>query len=123
MSPCPPLPASRPAHRLRGLKPGAFMIHCIDYRDHFFKYPYHFLLFSKKTWDTFLNPGDLFRYRVSDHVNIMENAGFKVNALTGSKDSLEFEKIRTMVHPDFNKYSQEELMTTYSELFTVKAGA
>ena len=35
------------------------MLHVVDYRDHFFKYPLHFLQFSQNTWRRFLNPGRL----------------------------------------------------------------
>jgi SAM-dependent methyltransferase len=40
----------------RVLSPAGSMIHAVDYRDHFFKYPYHFLLFQAGTWERWLNP-------------------------------------------------------------------
>ncbi len=45
------------------------MLHIVDYRDHFFKYPYFFLIFSEKTWNRLLNPGDLYRWRLDDHIS------------------------------------------------------
>jgi SAM-dependent methyltransferase len=32
------------------LAPTGAMLHIVDYRDHFFKYPLHFLQFSERTW-------------------------------------------------------------------------
>jgi SAM-dependent methyltransferase len=43
----------------RVLRPNEAVLHLIDYRDHFFKYPYHFLQFSNAVWNRYLNPGDL----------------------------------------------------------------
>ena len=39
----------------RVLAPGGFMLHVVDYRDHFFRYPYHFLQWSRTTWNRWLN--------------------------------------------------------------------
>lgn len=62
----------------RVLAPGGTMLHRVDYRDHFFKYPLHFLQFSRSTWNRWLNPGDLPRWRLYDHVEALEKAGFGV---------------------------------------------
>ncbi|MFP4240875.1 MAG: class I SAM-dependent methyltransferase [Chitinispirillaceae bacterium] len=94
------------------LKPGGKMVHKIDYRDHFFKYPFHFLTFSKALWDRYLNPGDLHRYRISDHLESMENAKFKARCLTRKCDREKYELVRTKIHEDFKKYSEDDLMTT-----------
>ncbi|MBX7147475.1 class I SAM-dependent methyltransferase [bacterium] len=98
------------------LKPDGIMIHQVDYRDHFFKYPYHFLIFSKKIWNTFLNPGDLYRYRLDDHIKILDELEFKTKIL--SKQSLEndFIKIKKHINPLFQGYSEESLKTSEAVL-------
>lgn len=53
----------------QSLKSNGKMLHIVDYRDHFFKYPYFFLIFSEKTWNRLLNPGDLYRWRLDDHIS------------------------------------------------------
>jgi 2-polyprenyl-3-methyl-5-hydroxy-6-metoxy-1,4-benzoquinol methylase len=63
------------------LKADGKMVHFVDYRDHFFKYPYFFLMFSKKTWDRFLNPGDLYRWRIDDHIQAVQESKLKCTVL------------------------------------------
>ncbi len=77
------------------------MLHVVDYRDHFFKYPYHFLQFSKKNWNLFLNPGDLERLRINQHIRQFEKAGFKVDVLHTETDTENFEKIKPYLHDDY----------------------
>jgi SAM-dependent methyltransferase len=82
-------------------KQGA-MLHIVDYRDHFFKYPLHFLQFSQKTWQRFLNPGDLPRWRLGDHLTALEQAGFSVRVLHQEEDPHAFERIRPHISNDFD---------------------
>ena len=84
------------------LKPGASMLHIVDYRDHFFKYPYHFLQFSKRVWDRYLNPGDLPRWRLSDHLEILSEANLLVEVLSSEVDELALSKIKSYIHPMFD---------------------
>ncbi|MEO5378602.1 MAG: class I SAM-dependent methyltransferase [Magnetococcus sp. DMHC-6] len=63
------------------LKPQAYMLHMVDYRDHFFKYPLHFLQFSDRIWNRFLDPGNMPRPRICDHINTFSAAGFNVRIL------------------------------------------
>jgi len=78
------------------------MLHLIDYRDHFFKYPYHFLQFSKKSWNRFLNPGDLPGWRLSDHLKIFKKLGFSVTFLEKRVDETNFCKIKPHVSEDYD---------------------
>ncbi len=78
------------------------MLHVVDYRDHFFKYPLHFLQFSQNTWRRFLNPGDLPRWRLADHVTALEQAGFSVRVIHQEEDPREFARIRPHISDDFN---------------------
>lgn len=86
---------------LRALAPEGVMLHVVDYRDHFFKYPYAFLTFSKKTWQRWLNPGDLERWRIYDHVDAMRAAGFDTSILQQESAPGEFAKIRNQLDPGF----------------------
>jgi SAM-dependent methyltransferase len=98
------------------LKNDGCMIHIVDYRDHFFKYPYHFLLFSEKAWRMFISPGNLYRFRLSDHLEAMQAAGFKVEVTNQQSMPEEFKKIKGRIHKSFTKYSNSDLSTTQAVL-------
>jgi SAM-dependent methyltransferase len=85
----------------RVLAPGGAMLHLVDYRDHFFKYPYHFLQFSKQTWNRWLNPGDLPVWRFYDHDEQMNAVGFKVHVLQEDRDVIAFARIRPRLAADY----------------------
>ncbi len=61
------------------------MIHSVDYRDHFFKYPYHFLVFQRDVWERWLNPGDLPRWRLSGHLEAFSAHGFCTEVLASPR--------------------------------------
>jgi SAM-dependent methyltransferase len=88
-------------HRI--LVNGGIMIHIVDYRDHFFKYPYHLLLFSKKTWRRWLDPGDLPGWRYSDHLRMLGGCGFEVAPLGIERNIAEFDKIRPFISDDYDR--------------------
>lgn len=79
----------------RVLAPHGVMLHRVDYRDHFFKYPYGFLTFSDTTWSRWLDPGDLPRWRLPDHLRDFAKAGFIVSVLDRQIAADEFERIRS----------------------------
>ncbi len=93
------------------IKPNGTMIHVVDYRDHFFKYPFHFLLYSKKTWNKYLNPGDLPRWRISDHVNHFKKQGFNTLVLHQEFNEQKFNKIKSRIHSEFSTYPENDLKT------------
>lgn len=95
---------------------GGYMLHIVDYREHYFKYPYHHLLWSRDVWDAFLNPGDLPRWRISDHVRAFREVGFDVQILRASALLAEFAKIRDRVHPSFRSYPEDELAVAFGVL-------
>lgn len=78
----------------RVLAPGGSMLHLVDYRDHFFKYPYAFLTFSDKTWSRWLDPGDLPRWRLADHLAECDVAGFKTEVLSSDSNQDAFASIK-----------------------------
>ncbi len=87
----------------RILKPEGVMIHSVDYRDHFFKYPYHFLQFSEKTWNKWLNPGDLPRWRLTDHEQLFKKYGFEVFIVKKDILASDFEVIVPKISDCFAK--------------------
>ncbi len=101
----------------RVLRPGGAMLHRVDYRDHFFKYPFHFLMFSEAVWQKLLGPGDLTRRRLSEHVDAFEQNGFSVDALERTCDRAAFAKAADRIHPDFRAFDPDELSTTTAALF------
>lgn len=96
----------------RLLAPGGCMLHRVDYRDHFFAFPYHHLLWSDRVWERFLNPGDLPRWRIGDHVAAFRRHGCMVKVLHAGHLPDEFAKVRGRVHPRFAQRSEEDLRTT-----------
>ncbi len=87
----------------RVLAPTGLMVHAVDYRDHFFKYPYHFLLFSRRAWDAWLDPGDLPRWRLGDHVRQLAGAGFRVDVVDARRCDEDFARVAARIHPDFDR--------------------
>lgn len=105
----------------RILAPGGSMLHLVDYRDHFFRFPYHHLLWSEETWQRWLNPGDLPRSRIRDHVEAFERAGLHVEVLRASPLTDEFAKVRDRIHPYFARYTEPDLAAAFGILFVTSA--
>jgi SAM-dependent methyltransferase len=96
------------------------MIHVVDYRDHFFKYPFHFLKFSEPVWYRFLDPGDLTRARVGDHIGVFRAHGFKLDILEREMNVPAIMKIKRHIHRDFRDHSLEDLATSSAVLLARK---
>ena len=96
-----PLALFSELHRI--LAPGGAMLHLVDYRDHFFKYPYHFLQFSKASWNQWLNPGDLPVWRLYDHMDQLAASGFSVRVLEQTRDRIAFAAIAHRVSSDYRR--------------------
>jgi len=104
----------------RVLRPSGAMLHLVDYRDHFFKYPFHFLQFSGRVWDRFLDPGDLPRWRLSGQVRVLEEAGFRVEVLARDCDAAGFAKVAPHLASDFDA-ADPEIAVTHAALFARSA--
>jgi SAM-dependent methyltransferase len=100
----------------RVLAPNGVMLHLVDYRDHFFKYPYHFLQFRKEVWNRWLNPGDFPGWRVYDHLEQLAAAGFSVQVLAETQDANAFAEIAEQVSQDYRRHD-ERLKTTTAALW------
>jgi len=106
---------TRDLHRV--LAPGGAMLHLVDYRDHFFRYPYHHLLWSDTVWERWLNPGDLPRWRLRDHIECFERHGLRVEILRATPLAAEFEKVRSRILPRFAGHDETSLSTAFGILF------
>jgi len=113
-------PATLFAALARVMAPDAVMLHRVDYRDHFFKYPFHFLLFSKFVWKCFLNPGDLPRWRFDDHLDQLARAGFDAAALDIEHDPEAFAAIAGRLHPDYQDRDTDMLSTVRATVWGQK---
>jgi SAM-dependent methyltransferase len=91
----------------RVLVPGGAMLHRVDYRDHFFKYPYGFLTFSEHAWSRWLDPGDLPRWRLSDHVLALRHAGFTVEVFNRESMPETFARVRPHLAERFAEASPD----------------
>jgi SAM-dependent methyltransferase len=106
----------------RVLRPGAAMLHLVDYRDHFFKYPFHFLQFSAPVWERWLDPGDLPRWRLSGQLRILAEMGYRVDVLARTRDDGEFAKVAPHLAADFDA-ADPEIAVTHAALFARRAAA
>lgn len=83
-------------------KPDGLHIHFVDLRDHFFKYPFEMLSFSKSTWRNWLNPSSNHnRYRLWNYRKAFEDcfADVEIEILTREEDA--FRKLVPHIKPEF----------------------
>jgi len=104
----------------RVLRPAGAMLHLVDYRDHFFKYPFHFLQFSSRVWERLLDPGDLPRWRLSGQLRVLDEAGYRVEVLARVRDDEEFAKLAHHLSSDFDA-ADPEIAVTHAALFARSA--
>jgi SAM-dependent methyltransferase len=118
-----PKKALREMHRV--LKPQGRILHVIDFRDHFFKYPLEMLTFSEPEWRR-LSPlkegrGWHNRLRASHWIAHAKAAGFaelQSGPLEERPDAAQ--DIRPRLHPDFAALAQSDLATTVAWVLGVK---
>ncbi len=77
-------------------------LHFVDLRDHYFKYPFEMLSFSKTVWKNFLNPtSNLNRFRLPDYRRIFD-AYFQKNIIfILERNEAEFKSVRARIRPEF----------------------
>lgn len=85
------------------IAPGGGSLHLVDYRDHFFPMPYHFLRFSAETWNRWLNPGDLPRWRIYDHLEAFNATGWRTDVLEQTIEESAKRDVQHRVSPDFRR--------------------
>lgn len=77
-------------------------VHVIDLRDHYFKYPFEMLTYTKSTWDRFLNPpSNLNRLRMWEYEGIFQQYFLQVhvNILEGDREA--FKRAKGRIRPEF----------------------
>ncbi|MFZ5426619.1 MAG: class I SAM-dependent methyltransferase [Thermodesulfobacteriota bacterium] len=105
----------------RVLAPGGTMLHRVDYRDHFFKYPFHFLTFSKGFWDTMLDPGDLPRFRLDDHLDALARCGFHAEVAGRETDRASLDAVAPFLDGQFARRDRDMLSTTIASIVCRKS--
>jgi hypothetical protein len=84
------------------IRPDGAQLHFIDLRDHYFKYPFEMLTFSKKTWKNWLNPtSNLNRLRLVDYERIFQKYFEMVYITVRDSQKDEWEKARARILPEF----------------------
>jgi SAM-dependent methyltransferase len=83
-------------------RPGGMHLHYVDMRDHFFKYPFEMLAYSKRTWQSWLNPtSNLNRYRIPDYRRAFEQNFERVEIQVLASDPAAYEKVRRHIRAEF----------------------
>lgn len=85
------------------IAPGGGSLHLVDYRDHFFPMPYHFLRFHAAMWNRWLNPGDLPRWRIYDHLEALAATGWHAEVLEQTIEESAKRDVQQRVSPDFRR--------------------
>lgn len=82
--------------------PQGSQLHYVDLRDHYFKYPFEMLAYSKSTWQNLLNPtSNLNRLRLWEYRKIFESCFQKVDILITARQDAEFEADRRRIRPEY----------------------
>ena len=83
-------------------RPGGLHIHFVDLRDHYFKYPFEMLRYSRAAWYGWLNPSSNHnRYRLRDYRRAFESAFRQVEITVLAREEAAFEKARPGIRPEF----------------------
>jgi hypothetical protein len=83
-------------------RPGGMHLHYVDLRDHYFKYPFEMLTYSKQSWQKWLNPtSNLNRYRIPDYRRAFEQSFERVEIQVLDSDPAAYEKVRKRIRPEF----------------------
>jgi len=82
--------------------PQGAQLHFVDLRDHYFKYPFEMLAYSKNTWTNFLNPtSNLNRFRLTNYRDVFDAYFHKVEITILERLSDEFHIARPRIRPEF----------------------
>jgi SAM-dependent methyltransferase len=104
-------------------RPDGAQVHFIDLRDHYFKYPFEMLKFSKKVWYGWLNPtSNHNRFRLWDYRRVFEKYFGKVAIQILERDESNFEKARPEILPEFISGKLEDDCVTLISVVVLQAG-
>jgi hypothetical protein len=83
-------------------------VHVIDLRDHFFRYPFEMLSYSKVIWDRWLNPpSNLNRFRAWQYEDVFQQCFYDVHLQVMEKDLEAFRKAKRRIRPEFLSGNEE----------------
>lgn len=83
-------------------------VHVIDLRDHFFRYPFEMLSYSKATWDRWLNPSsNLNRFRAWEYETVFGKCFQQVHLEVMERDLEAFRKAKRRIRPEFLSGNEE----------------
>jgi SAM-dependent methyltransferase len=109
------------AEARRILRPHGLLLHQVDPSDHFAQtdpalHLAHFLRYSQARWDRIA--GNQFMYqnrlRAPEYLRLIAAAGFAIGETRTEQDARTLAELKSgfPIHPDFSRYSLEELATT-----------
>ena len=82
--------------------PQGVQLHFVDLRDHYFKYPFEMLTYSKNTWTNFLNPtSNLNRFRLTSYREVFDAYFQKVDIAILERLEDKFRATRSRIRPEF----------------------
>ena len=82
--------------------PNGASLHYVDLRDHFFKYPFEMLCYSKEIWYGWLNPTSHHnRWRLPQYKALFDGLFSNVNIEVLERDLEAFEKAKSRIRPEF----------------------
>ena len=82
--------------------PQGVQLHFVDLRDHYFKYPFEMLAYSKNTWTNFLNPtSNLNRFRLTSYREVFDAYFQKVDIAILERLEDKFRAARSRIRPEF----------------------
>ena len=84
------------------VRPEGLTIHFVDLRDHYFRYPFEMLCYTRKTWDGWLNASNtLNRLRRGEYEAIFRRHFCQVDITTVSALPEEFAQAKPRIRSEF----------------------
>jgi hypothetical protein len=97
--------------------PDGLHVHFVDLRDHFFKYPFEMLRYSRNVWYGWLNPSSNHnRYRVWDYRRVFEACFQQVELTVLERDLESFQKALPRIRPGFLSGDQADDSVTLIQI-------
>lgn len=101
------------AESARILRQGGYMIHLVDFRDHFFRYPLEMLKYTQRQWQLLTTSkgggGYLNRWRAGDWISAMDAAGFSTRLVEHLQLRDVVEREKDDFAPEFRQRPIDEL--------------
>lgn len=99
-------------------KPDGIQIHFVDLRDHFFKYPFEMLRFSREIWRNWLNPSSNHnRYRLWNYRSAFESCFEDVDIEVLTREVEAFQRLQPHIHTEFISGNLQEDTAALIQVF------